>query len=594
MDSQRRNIYANGSAAYKGPAMPTHYSAASQNHGAAGYLPRGVQGMAHHMADTNMSTLANGMGGMSLHSSFNSSAASKNGSQVSAASSEYGGVPLAHHQGLWIPNQHVLSGMYNVMPQGAQQQTGLPHSPGLYTPYMQQASYQYGHHAMAENSPMGPTWASRVSSGEMPALMTPRRDSISSNENDLPGTPYTGYGVYRNGATVMDRSPSGVFTHSATPSPSQMSHSYALAQMGKAQPLTTLPPHLMILLQQEPAIPRAIPAPQSPLKPLDRSLENKNGETNVYIRGLLPETTDEMLHAWGSRFGDIQSSKSIIDLKTNLCKGFGFIKYHNFADAEDCIRGFHYLGYEVSFARESFYAKLKKFADENNTNLYVSNIPRNMNEHELGSIFAPHKVCSSRILRDSSGNGRGVGFARFETREICEEIIRNFNNTPVSKPGGEEHLIQIRYSDTHEQKLLKQQTAAGRQFRAAEYDMGVAVARQTMFPTEQRFSHLSATEQDAANEFEVFLQAQQNQHPQSYAPQPPRVRAWVPPVTSNLGMQRSTMHPMSQSSVPSIVKVEGDGSSSDHDGDAKTTPATPVKASAEDASSSSHGSTRHD
>ena len=50
-------------------------------------------------------------------------------------------------------------------------------------------------------------------------------------------------------------------------------------------------------------------------------LENKTGETNVYIRGLLPETTDEMLHMWGMRFGDIQSSKSIIDLKTGLCKG---------------------------------------------------------------------------------------------------------------------------------------------------------------------------------------------------------------------------------------------------------------------------------
>ena len=62
--------------------------------------------------------------------------------------------------------------------------------------------------------------------------------------------------------------------------------------------------------------------------------------------------------------------------------------------------------------QESFYSKLKKFADECNTNLYVSNIPKNMNEHELASIFAPHKVCSSRILRDSSGTGRGVGFAR--------------------------------------------------------------------------------------------------------------------------------------------------------------------------------------
>lgn len=109
---------------------------------------------------------------------------------------------------------------------------------------------------------------------------------------------------------------------------------------------------------------------------------------------------------------------------------FGFVKYHNYEDAENCIRGFHFLGYEVSFARvsasvhlavadrsltilqESFYSKLKTFADEQNTNLYVSNLPKSMNEHELGNLFAPHKVCSARILRDRNGNGRGVGFAR--------------------------------------------------------------------------------------------------------------------------------------------------------------------------------------
>jgi hypothetical protein len=155
----------------------------------------------------------------------------------------------------------------------------------------------------------------------MPSLMTPRRDSISSNENDVPGTPYTGNGMYRYGAAtaIMDRSPSAVYSNSATPSPSQLTHGYPLVP--KQQTVPTLSPQLMALLRQEPAIPRAIPAPSSPAKPLDRSLENKSGETNVYIRGLLPETTDEMLHAWGKRFGDIQSSKSIIDMKTNLCKG---------------------------------------------------------------------------------------------------------------------------------------------------------------------------------------------------------------------------------------------------------------------------------
>lgn len=82
-----------------------------------------------------------------------------------------------------------------------------------------------------------------------------------------------------------------------------------------------LSPRLKALIKREPAIPPAIPAPSSPLKSLDRALENQRGETNVYIRGLLPETTDEMLQAWGSRFGDIKSSKSIIDMQTGLCKG---------------------------------------------------------------------------------------------------------------------------------------------------------------------------------------------------------------------------------------------------------------------------------
>ena len=38
---------------------------------------------------------------------------------------------------------------------------------------------------------------------------------------------------------------------------------------------------------------------------------------------------------------------------TDRLRSFGFVKYHNYEDAENCIRGFHYLGYEVSFARVS-------------------------------------------------------------------------------------------------------------------------------------------------------------------------------------------------------------------------------------------------
>lgn len=316
----RNNNYNHHSASnYKGQNMMGHYSQAGQGHGTTPYLPRGLP--VSPPSGDGLQNLTNTMAAMNVHGSYghNIAAAKANGAVMPANSSEYGAMPLAQGHGLWVPNP------YGVMAGANQQQPAMNHSPAMYNhagAFIPQYS-QYGQ-AMVENSPMAQGWTSRVSSGDMPPLMTPRRDSVSSNEADAPGTPYVSGGMYRYGASaaIMDRSPNGVYTSSATPSPSQLAQ-YQLMHhpMQKASLQPQISPRILQLLQKDPPMPRAIPAPSSPLKPLDRSLENKTGETNVYIRGLLPETTDAMLHSWGERFGDIQSSKSIIDVKSNQCKG---------------------------------------------------------------------------------------------------------------------------------------------------------------------------------------------------------------------------------------------------------------------------------
>jgi hypothetical protein len=314
----RQNNYPNSAPVYKGQPMTGHYNQAAQGHSTTQYLQHRGLPMSPQHGENSMQNLTNTMAAMNVHGPY---APSKSAASVmSGGASEYNGLPVTQGQGLWVPN------MYGVMTSANQQQPAMAHSPSVYNhggAFVPQANYQYNQ-AMMDNSPMAPGWASRVSSGDMPTLMTPRRDSISSNENDIPGTPYTSGGLYRYGTstTIMDRSPNGVYSSSATPSPSQLAQYQLINPLQKQQSLPTLAPHILALLNKEPSIPRAIPAPSSPLKPLDRSLENKTGETNVYIRGLLPETTDEMLNMWGKRFGDIQSSKSIIDMKSNLCKGY--------------------------------------------------------------------------------------------------------------------------------------------------------------------------------------------------------------------------------------------------------------------------------
>lgn len=85
------------------------------------------------------------------------------------------------------------------------------------------------------------------------------------------------------------------------------------------------------LLKQDPAIPPAVPAMWTNPSDLTlaKCLENREGITNVYIRGFLPETTDEMLYAYAARFGKIDRCKAIVDLDTGLCKGYVAYRAHD-------------------------------------------------------------------------------------------------------------------------------------------------------------------------------------------------------------------------------------------------------------------------
>lgn len=78
------------------------------------------------------------------------------------------------------------------------------------------------------------------------------------------------------------------------------------------------------LVMREPPIPRAVPALWTNQEDLSlaKCLQNPEGITNIYIRGFMPDTTDEDLHRWASRFGEIESCKAIIEQDAGKCKGY--------------------------------------------------------------------------------------------------------------------------------------------------------------------------------------------------------------------------------------------------------------------------------
>jgi len=66
--------------------------------------------------------------------------------------------------------------------------------------------------------------------------------------------------------------------------------------------------------------------------------------------------------------------------------------------------------------------------EQDATNLYIASLPPYLTETDLETMFQPHgRVISTRILRDSNGVSRGVGFARMESREKCDAVIHAFS-----------------------------------------------------------------------------------------------------------------------------------------------------------------------
>jgi len=158
--------------------------------------------------------------------------------------------------------------------------------------------------------------------------------------------------------------------------------------------------------------------------------------TNLYIRGLSPHTTDKDLVNLCQKYGQIISTKAILDKATNRCKGYGFVDFESPTSALAAVHELQGQGIQAQMARQ---------AEQDPTNLYIANLPHSVKESDLEGMFSPYgQVVSTRILRDTSQQSRGVGFARMESRDKCEIIIAHFNARAL--PGSSQPLV-VKFAD---------------------------------------------------------------------------------------------------------------------------------------------------
>ncbi|XP_063726968.1 RNA-binding motif, single-stranded-interacting protein 2-like isoform X3 [Symsagittifera roscoffensis] len=185
----------------------------------------------------------------------------------------------------------------------------------------------------------------------------------------------------------------------------------------------------------------------------------KLSKTNLYIRGLSENTTDAYLVEMCKAYGQIVSTKAILDKNTNLCKGYGFVDFAYEGEALKAV---------VALQNKGVLAQMARQQEQDPTNLYISNLPKSFDEKKLEKLLKNYgHVISTRILRDNSTQSKGVGFARMESKEICEHIIDKLNGNPLPgqpHPPPEKEPLLVKFADTGKKKKPETKFRNGEEF----------------------------------------------------------------------------------------------------------------------------------
>mmetsp|Transcript_885 Transcript_885/g.1320 ORF Transcript_885/g.1320 Transcript_885/m.1320 type:complete len:668 (+) Transcript_885:223-2226(+) len=174
--------------------------------------------------------------------------------------------------------------------------------------------------------------------------------------------------------------------------------------------------------------------------------------TNVYVKFLAPEVSEEELRTMVEEFGEVTSCVLMKDAKGES-KGVGFVNYKEPESAAKCVEalnGKDIKGKELFAARaqkkSERSAELRAKFDEKRQeriakyqgmNLYVKNLADEVDDDMLREEFATvGTITSCKVMKDEkTGKSRGFGFVCFSSPDEAANAVTTLNKKPfLSKP----------------------------------------------------------------------------------------------------------------------------------------------------------------
>ncbi|KAH8428029.1 polyadenylate-binding protein [Aspergillus melleus] len=146
--------------------------------------------------------------------------------------------------------------------------------------------------------------------------------------------------------------------------------------------------------------------------------EMKANFTNVYIKNVDPEVTDDEFRKLFETFGEITSATLSRD-QEGKSRGFGFVNFSTHESAQAAVEEMNdkdvrsqklYVGRaqkkherEEELRKQYEAARLEKASKYQGVNLYVKNLTDDVDDEKLRELFAPYgTITSAKIMRDTN------------------------------------------------------------------------------------------------------------------------------------------------------------------------------------------------
>ncbi|VVT46369.1 uncharacterized protein SAPINGB_P001179 [Magnusiomyces paraingens] len=206
--------------------------------------------------------------------------------------------------------------------------------------------------------------------------------------------------------------------------------------------------------------------------------QSKNDElkakfTNVYIKNISSETTDEEFEELFKKYGNITSSTIARDAE-GKSRGFGFVNFENHDDAANAVKELNdlelngnklYVGRaQKKFEREEELkkqyeaARLEKSNMYQGVNLYIKNLDDTIDDDKLRETFSAFgTITSAKVMTDESGKSKGFGFVCFSAPEEATKAVAEMNQHLVA--GKPLYVALAQRKDVRRSQLAQQMQA---------------------------------------------------------------------------------------------------------------------------------------